>query len=214
MGMAPLGHQGARARAALRPALAPQARLIRTARRQTGLERGHIRINFPGAAIAPLIGGQGPRPQPMPDRMPGHATGRRDLPHALATSGTTLPLLIAGCTRGLSGGVHLLELGGAPIAGQGPERGGRQGRGGRRRHGRMGQYAADPLSACPPCGGRRDPNRRIRQDTAQYGRDPLQIAGQHVVEVTTVNASDRRPGRLLAPLQWHPGHSPGPGRGQ
>lgn len=56
MGMDPLGNERSRARKALRANLTPQAGLIRTARRETGLEVRDIAIDFPGTPVATLIG--------------------------------------------------------------------------------------------------------------------------------------------------------------
>src|SRR5262244_818660 len=95
MGVDPLGDQRARARKALRPDLAPQAGLIRTALRQTGLEVGGIRIDLPDTPVAALIERERLAPDPATNRLGIEATSRGNLAEGLALGKARHDLLVA-----------------------------------------------------------------------------------------------------------------------
>ena len=124
MRMDPLGDQRAGARKALGLNLTPQARLIRTALREAGLEVGDIGIDFPGATIATLVEREGLGPDPAADGLRIEATGCSNLAEGLALGKAGLDLLIAVRPGGVPGTLLLLEPWRTPIAGQGPCHGG------------------------------------------------------------------------------------------
>jgi hypothetical protein len=103
--------------------LTPQAGLIRTALRETGLEVWDIGIDFAGATIAALIAREGLGPDPAADRLGIEATCGSNLAEGLALGKADLHLLIALRPGGVPGTLLLLEPRGTPIARQGPEDG-------------------------------------------------------------------------------------------
>jgi hypothetical protein len=117
MRMDPLGDQGAGAREAVRPELAPQARLIRTTLRQACAEVRDIRINVPSPPIAALIEWEALAPHPAADRLGIEATGGSHLAEGLALGKADFDLLIAVQTCRVAGLLLLLEPSGPPIAG-------------------------------------------------------------------------------------------------
>ena len=181
MGVDPLGHQGARARKTLLAKLVPQAGLIRTALGEARLEVWQIGINFARPPVAPLIGRQGRCPEPVPNGVPREATGRGDLPETLAAGGSGLHLLIAVHPGGLPSRMYLLAPGRAAIPREWP-------------YGRaVPRHCLGRLGHCwrARSQGRRSGRGRDRgglrhrtgYEAAQRGRDPLQIAREHLVEV-------------------------------
>jgi hypothetical protein len=183
MGVDPLGDQRARAREALFPDLAPQAGLIRTALRQTGLEVGGIRIDLPDAPVAPLIERERLAPDPDADRLGIETTGRGYLAEGLALSKAHFNLLIAVHPGRMPSALLLLEPRGTPVPGQGPgERGDLRGPLG---HGRGWRGASlDRRDGGRGCWRLWRDRGLAGQHTAQGGRDPLQIAGQRLTEIT------------------------------
>src|SRR4029453_17391234 len=120
MRMDPLGDQRAGARKTLCLNLAPQARLIRAALREAGLEVRDKRIDFPGATIAALVEREGLGPDPAADGLGIEATRGSNLAQGLPLGKAPLDLLIAVRPCGVPRMLLLLEPRGTPIAGHRP----------------------------------------------------------------------------------------------
>ena len=164
--MHPRGDQRSRPRKALMLHLPPPAGLLRTARCEAALEVGEIRLDFPGATIAALVEREGLRPDPAADGLGSEAPRRSNLAEGLPLGNAGRALRLTVRPSGVPGTLRLLEPRGTPRARQGPRCGSARWRlrclwDGRRRG-----------------GGLTGPH------TAEGGRDPLQRAGQHLVEVT------------------------------
>jgi len=84
MRMNPLGYERSGPRKALLLDLTPQAGLIRTALRETGLEVWDIGIDFAGSTIAALIAREGLGPDPAADSLGIEATCGSNLAEGLA----------------------------------------------------------------------------------------------------------------------------------
>ena len=166
MRMHPLGDERSGPRKALVLNLPPQAGLIRTALCEAALEVRDIRIDFPDAPIAAVVEREGFGPDPTTDGLGIEATRRSNLAQGLPLGKAGLDLLIAVRPGGVPRTLLLLEPRGTPIAGQGPRCGGA--------HWRLRCLWDSRQRYCWLTG----------QYTAEGGRDPLQIACQHLVQVT------------------------------